>query len=109
MRSRIGRLFEHGVMVTASNRLIGAVNEKLKTGPPPQEAERRLQDVAKAFVRSYQEREEADYDTLREWTRVEVWDVIKEVANAFEAWDAVRETPEAQAWLVSLLVRKSRY
>jgi hypothetical protein len=111
LRSRIGRLFDHGLMLTASNRLIGAVNEKLKTASDAHadfSIEKRLQRVAIIFVQIHEKREEADYDNSREWSRTQVWELINRVAGAFEDWNAVRETPETQAYLVSLLVRKGR-
>ena len=50
-----------------------------------------------------QKREEADYDTGKEWNQTEVLKQIDSVTAAFESWKAIREEPVAQAYLVSLL------
>jgi hypothetical protein len=49
-----------------------------------------------------QKREEADYDTGKEWNETDALAQIETVATAFESWRAIRDEPVAQAYLVSL-------
>jgi len=64
--------------------------------------------VARTFLQIHQKREEVDYNTSREWTRGEVSTLIDSVSQAFESWQAIREEPEAQAYLLSLLDKQGR-
>ena len=67
-----------------------------------------LHTVTDTFIRMQQGREEADYDTSKEWTTTGVLSHIDAVAAAFESWKAIREEPVAQAYLVSLLGKRAR-
>ena len=110
-RSLVGRLFEHGTMRSASEKTASELKKQLKRGHHEDfdlaVAEKLLQ-VADTFVLAQQNRHEADYDTSTEWDADEVLDQIKSVSQAFESWKAIRETPEAQAYLLSLLLHGKR-
>ncbi len=67
-----------------------------------------LRTVTHTFIQVQQRREEADYDTGKEWTQTDVLRQIDAVVAAFESWKAIRETPIAQAYLVSLLGKRPR-
>ncbi|HMC62457.1 MAG TPA: hypothetical protein VKJ01_24900, partial [Candidatus Solibacter sp.] len=64
---------------------------------------KKLYIVVNTFVEAQQSRNAADYDTSRVWTQVDALDLIALVEAAFESWNAIREEPVAQAYLVSLL------
>jgi hypothetical protein len=56
----------------------------------------------------HEQRELADYDYSGHWTRTDVLPKVESVANAFEAWKAIRNEREAQAFLFSLLNKRRR-
>ena len=64
--------------------------------------------MVNTFIQVQQRREEADYDTGKEWTQTDVLTQLDAVAAAFEGWKAIREESVAQAYLVSLLGKRSR-
>ncbi|SPF52402.1 hypothetical protein SBA4_5030007 [Candidatus Sulfopaludibacter sp. SbA4] len=105
LRPALGRVFEHGTMKSASKNKADALNKYFK-GNPPTGAEldvaRNLNTVVNAFMEAQQERNHADYNTSRDWTRYDVQILIDSVSAAFESWQAVRDEPVAQAYLVSL-------
>jgi hypothetical protein len=68
----------------------------------------RLRSVAGRFIKVQQRREEADYDTGKEWTQTDVLTLIDVVADAFGNWQEIRDEPVAQAYLVSLLGKRAR-
>lgn len=106
LRPTLGRLFEHGKMASASERTAGEINGYFKKKPPegPElTIAKKLYIAVSTFVEAQQWRNAADYDTSKEWTHYEVREHIAAVATAFESWNAIREEPVAQAYLVSLL------
>lgn len=55
-----------------------------------------------------QHRHTADYDGSKVWSRSEAWERVDTVADAFASLKAVRAHPEAQDFLVTLLLRDRR-
>ena len=112
LRPALGRIFEHGKMKSASTvDQVAALNPASKNKPygsAEPVVVPHLLVVAKAFLQAQQQREDADYNTSREWTRVDVLRMINAVSKAFESWKLIREEPEAQAYLVSLLGKQGR-
>ncbi len=111
LRSVLARIFEHGKMKNASENRLSTLNlflKKLPRGSPESPIVTNLVVVTSTFVQAHQKREDADYNTSKEWTTSEVWSLIDLVAGAFESWKAIREEPEAQAYLVSLLGKQGR-
>jgi uncharacterized protein (UPF0332 family) len=62
-----------------------------------------LQTVSFAFYQAYQQRQTADYDTVKQWTRTEALAIIDSVDAAFKAWPQIRNRKFAQDYLLSLL------
>jgi uncharacterized protein (UPF0332 family) len=62
-----------------------------------------LQTVSFAFYQAYQQRQTADYDTVKQWTRTEALAIIDSVDAAFKAWPQIRNHKFAQNYLLSLL------
>ncbi len=62
-----------------------------------------LQTVSFAFYQAYQQRQTADYDTAKQWTRTEALAIIDSVDAAFKAWPDIRNHKLAQNYLLSLL------
>jgi|ERR1700678_857633 hypothetical protein len=111
LRSELGRVFGHGKMKSASEGKRAELEAHFKKHPPPSpelEIFKRLHAVAHAFIQAQQKREEADYDTGKEWTQTDVLTPIDVVSAAFQGWKAIREEPIAQAYLVSLLGKRAR-
>jgi hypothetical protein len=53
-------------------------------------------------------RHAADYDSSVEWTRRDAIELLESVQSAFASWDEIRETPLAQHFLVTLLLKDRR-
>jgi uncharacterized protein (UPF0332 family) len=111
LRSELGRLFGHGKMKNAAIERRSQIDERIKKNPlegPELALLKQLRIVADTFVELQQRREEADYDTGKEWTQTDALSLVEAVAVAFESWNAIREEPVAQAFLLSLLGKRPR-
>jgi hypothetical protein len=67
-----------------------------------------LRFVCNAFIQAQQRRNDADYNTAKECTRMEVEIQIRAVTQAFQSWNIIRDEGVAQAWLVSLFGSNER-
>jgi hypothetical protein len=56
-------------------------------------------------VQVFQERNDADYETSKEWDQTNVLRQIDAVSAAFKSWEAIKDAPVAQAFLFSLLAK----
>ena len=65
-----------------------------------------LKLVADTFVQMQQDRNLADYDGSRKWTRTDTVANVDSVAAAFEAWKAIRKNSVAQDFLITLLLKE---
>lgn len=65
-----------------------------------------LVGVAGAFIDLQQARNEADYDTARRFTRRETLDLVVQAEQAFGFWGHVRDTLQADTFLVGLLAQR---
>ncbi len=66
-----------------------------------------LKKVAAAFVLLQERRHLADYDYLKKWSRAEVLEDLAMIADAFESWQAIRNEPVADDFLLRCLVSRS--
>ena len=106
-RPLLGRVFEHGKMKQACNK-VSSGNSRI---PPFEEratSADHLHVVARTFIQAQEQREDADYDVSLRWSRKEVETEIESVADAFRSWMAIRDQPDAQEFLVLLLGPKQR-
>jgi hypothetical protein len=106
LRPLLGRIFEHGKMKQACEKIASG-----KPKIPPLEArtlEDHLRGVARGFIEAYERREEADYDVSRQWSWQEVVSLIESVEDTFQSWQAIRDTPAGQEFLVMLLGPRQR-
>jgi uncharacterized protein (UPF0332 family) len=111
LRSELGRVFEHGKMKNASVEKRSALNADFGKNPAPSRElviSKQLHAVADTFIQVQQKRNDADYDTGKEWTQTDVLTQIDAVSAAFENWRAIHDEPVAQAYLVSLLGKRPR-
>ena len=107
-RPLLARLFEHGKMKAASEKQRGECDRLLNARPislskAHLDATRGLREVAETFVRMQQNRHSADYDNSKGWARLEVIDLIARTESALRSWHNIREEPQAQSYLISLL------
>ena len=105
-RAFLARFFEHGKMRSASDRQRIELNAYFKTKPvpcPDLDCARHLHRVAETFLQAQQQRQTADYDDSRAWTRIEVLNLIARVDAAFQSWREIRDESAAQTYLISLL------
>jgi hypothetical protein len=111
LRAALGRVFDHGPMKQAADKKVTELNNYFKAKPPegPEKTfALHLPNLADTFGQAQYHRNEADYNTAREWNPTEVLLHIDLIADAFKSWNIIREEPAAQAYLVSMLPSKER-
>ncbi|HLN03323.1 MAG TPA: hypothetical protein VK335_28785 [Bryobacteraceae bacterium] len=104
LRAALGRAFDHNIMKAASNRLKDGRQFPFK-GEDPKVVEA-LKAVAETFTQLQEKRHIADYDNTTSWTTTEALAQVKAAEQAFKRWKAIRNEHIAQAYLVSLIVKK---
>jgi uncharacterized protein (UPF0332 family) len=97
-RPIIARMMNHGDM----NKICIKKREELRRTSRPGD---HLLTITSAFVQLQQDRHAADYDDSIEWERSDVLDRVTMVKHAFASWRAIRNQPEAQQFLASLLLK----
>jgi uncharacterized protein (UPF0332 family) len=111
LRPTLGRVFDHGPMKQAADKKVAELNIYFKGNPregPETTVADHLRNVANTFGQAQYYRNEADYNTAREWELTEVQLHVDRIADAFKSWDVIRQEPVAQAYLVSMLPSKER-
>ena len=104
LRTALGRAYDHGIMKTASNRIL-----KLKEFPFTSEdpaVVSKLRFVAQAFSQLQEDRHFADYNLTKDFDPVEALTQVKSAEKIFTMWPTIRGEQIAQAYLVSLLVKR---
>lgn len=104
LRTALARAFDHQNMKSASNRIQDTRQFPFTGEDSKVIADLRL--VAKIFARLQENRHLADYDNSTFWTRTEALAEIKLAEQAFRIWKPIRNEQIAQAYLVSLMVKK---
>lgn len=112
-RSTLARMFEHAAMGKACTKKRDDLRAYFNANPPPApgpdyDRNSHMLTVAQAFVDMLQHRHTADYDGSKVWSRVEVFERIDAVKEAFASWKAVRNHHDAQNFLVTLLLRERK-
>jgi uncharacterized protein (UPF0332 family) len=100
-RAALGRIFDHGTMKAASNRI-----QKLPFAGEDASVVNSLKDVAKCFVLLKEMRDTADYDNAIFWGRTEAITYVKLAEQAFATWKTIRNEKVAQTYLLMLMVKK---
>lgn len=106
LRARVGRALGHAAMYEACYQFekgspIPATARLLSC---PLEAEPRY--VAGAFVELQDSRHVADYDLSASFDRLAVLRTVDAARQAFEAWDIVKNRPNAAVFLAALLLQR---
>ena len=104
LRAALGRAFDHNIMKAASNRIQDTRQFPFTGENPGIVAD--LKAVAKTFAQLQEKRHTADYDNTTFWTKTEALAQVKSAEQAFATWKPIRNEQIAQAYLVSLVVKK---
>ena len=95
-------------MKRVCDKIVSDLNKTFKTRPPDSPeltVSNHLHAIAYAFAQAYEQRNEADYETSKEWSRTDALNQVDTVSAAFKSWDAIQDEPVAQAFLFSLLAK----
>jgi len=65
-----------------------------------------VKQIARTFVRLQDKRHIADDDNSIRWTRTEALDLVNSVDRAIQDWSLIRQERIAQAYLLSMIVKK---
>jgi len=104
LRTALARAYDHGVMKTASNRILNPKDFPY-TGEDPAVVAK-LRFVAQAFSQLQEDRHFADYNLTKDLDSVEALTQVKSAEKIFNTWPTIRAEQIAQAYLVSLLVKR---
>jgi uncharacterized protein (UPF0332 family) len=104
LRGCLARAFVHADMKRVAQQFsAGAVSPKLEPALNGQVPQPELVQIAETFVDLQQARHEADYDTMRRFTRQDVVDLVDRAERAFHDWRTVRRSVQADVFLAGLL------
>jgi uncharacterized protein (UPF0332 family) len=107
LRHLLGRAFAHSDMkVAAEGFANGNISPKIRPALGKLRVQPELASVASAFIDLQQARHEADYDTAHRFTRQECLDLVEQAEKTFAHWETVRQTLQADTFLVALLAQK---
>ena len=104
LRTSLARAYDHGVMKTASNRIMN-VRDFPYVDEDPAVVEK-LRFVAQTFSDLQDSRHFADYNLTKDLDPAEALTWVKLAEKIFTTWPAIRTQQIAQAYLVSLLVKR---
>lgn len=109
-RFTLARMFEHETMrrvCAKKQEELRRLNNRIPRPAPGPDTERNrhLLTVAEVFISMLEERHTADYDGSEAWSRLYVLERIGAVERAFASWKTIRSQPEAQNFLVTLLLK----
>ena len=106
LRAVLRRAFDHATMKEACREIVKPNAGKLAKGMDGNAVPVALKDVAEAFIELQQARHEADYDSLRTFTRAEALDLVDMAEQAFANWRTIRRTIPADVFLAALLAHR---
>jgi hypothetical protein len=104
LRSALGRAYDHGVMKTASNRILNTKDFPFTGENPAVVADLRF--VAQAFSQLQEDRHFAEYNLTKDLDSIEALTQVKSAEKILTIWPAIRGEQIAHAYLVSLLVKR---
>jgi len=104
LRTALARAYDHGVMKTASNRILNGKDFPFTEEDSTVVASLRL--VAQAFSQLQEDRHFADYNLTKDLDPVDALKQVKSAEEIFHTWPSMRGQQIAQAYLVSLLVKR---
>ena len=105
LRHSLARAFRHTTMKRVSSEFAqGRIPRKLQSGNALLQPQQELQFVAETFCDLQEARHDADYNLARRFTRSDVRELIDVTQEAFDSWQTVKDTPQADTYLTGLLV-----
>lgn len=105
LRDCLRRAFDHGTMRKVAQQFAASsVAPRLTPGLQGERLQPELEMVAATFVDLQHARHEADYNTAWRSTRPDALGLIEQTEDAFACWRNVRRTPQADTFLIGLLV-----
>ena len=104
LRTALGRAYDHGTMKTASNRILNSKDFPYAGEDPT--VVTNLRFIAQTFSQLQEDRHFADYNLTKDLDRLEALKQVKSAEKIFNTWPAIRGEQIAQAYLVSLLVKR---
>jgi hypothetical protein len=104
LRTALGRAYDHGIMKTASNRILNTKDFPF-TGEDPTVVSQ-LRFVAQTFSQLQEDRHFADYNLTKDLDQVEALTQVKSAEKLVNTWPSIRGEQITQAYLVSLLVKR---
>jgi len=104
LRTALARAYDHGIMRTASNRILNP-KEFPYVGENPAVVTN-LRFVAQTFSQLQEDRHFADYNLTKDLDPVEALTQVKSAEKIFNTWPSIRTEQIAQAYLVSLLIKR---
>jgi uncharacterized protein (UPF0332 family) len=99
-RNRFAIMYGHGRMKACSLRIS---SRPLPIDPAEIPIATDLKLVADSFVKLQQDRQTADYDNSKVWSRTQVWETIAQAEDAIASWSNIREKEMAQDYLLDLM------
>lgn len=112
-RYTLARMFEHMAMGKVCTKKRDDLRAYFNANPQPPagpeyDRNKHLLAVTETFADMLQHRHTADYDGSKFWSRIEVWERIDAVEEAFNNWRAIKDDHEAQNFLVTLLLKERK-
>ena len=104
LRAALGRAYDHGLMRTASNRILSVKDFPFSGEDPTVVAN--LREVAQTFTQLQEDRHFADYNLTKNLDPVDALTQVKSAEKIFNLWQSLSREQIAQAYLVSLLVKR---
>jgi hypothetical protein len=104
LRAALGRAYEHGLMRAASNRILDTTKFPFSGEDPTTVSNLRF--VARTFTQLQEDRHFADYNLTKDLESAEAVAQVKSAEDIFTTWPSIRGQQIAQAYLVSLLVKR---
>jgi hypothetical protein len=105
LRTALGRAYDHGVMKAASNRIVDT--KKFPFAGEDETVVNNLRFVAQTFSQLQEDRHFADYNLTKDLDPAEALAQVKSAEEIFHTWPSIRGQQIAQAYLVSLLVKRA--
>ncbi|MGP0075235.1 MAG: hypothetical protein ACLPWF_25260 [Bryobacteraceae bacterium] len=104
LRTALGRAYDHGTMKAASERILNP--KKFPFAGEDATVVRTLRFVARTFIQLQENRHFADYNLIKDLDPTEALTQVKSAEEIFNTWPSIRGQQIAQAYLVSLLVKR---
>jgi len=100
---RVARAFSHSEMKQVCRGIYQANRSVVLESLHPQGFSPQIRLIAESFVELQEQRQLADYDLTNKFDRFQVIELLDSVRIAFETWQSIRLTDEANVFLAALL------